>query len=93
MLHEQLQVGCDILFELANALGAEGVGDGLSFTRVFGAVTGIEEASLNGDEGVIVVAVESNLWSAVADQQRGTREDDQPCEEERQWRLDALGTS
>ena len=75
MLHQHLQVVCDILFELANALGAEGVGDSLAFTRVFGAVTGVEEASLNGDEGVIVVAVESNLWSAVADQQRGTRGD------------------
>ena len=76
MLHQHLQVVCDVAFELANALGAEGVGDSLSFTGVFGAVTGVEEASLNGDEGVVVVAVESNLWSAVADQQRGTREDD-----------------
>ena len=93
MLHKQLEVVCDILFELANALGAEGVGDSLSFTRVFGAVTGVEEASLNGDEGVIVVAVESNLWSAVADQQRGTREDDDSCEEETQWRLNVYVTS
>ena len=77
MLHQHLQVVCDVLFELANTFGAEGVGNSLSFARVFGAVTGVEEASLNGDEGVIVVAVESNLWSAVADQQRGTREDDQ----------------
>lgn len=87
MLHQHLQVVCDVLFKLANALGAEGVGDRLSFARVFGAVTGVEEASLNGNEGVIVVAVESNLWSAVADQQRGTREGDHRYREGRQWRL------
>ena len=87
MLHQHLQVVCDVLFELANALGAEGVGDSLSFPRVFGAVTRVEEASLNGDEGVIVVAVESNIWSAVADQQRGTREDNHSRGERRQWRL------
>ena len=84
MLHQHLQVFCDVLFKLANALGAEGMGDSLSFPRVFGAVTGVEEASLNGDEGVIVVAVESNLWSAVADQQRGTREVDHGYSEEKQ---------
>ena len=87
MLHQHLQVVCDVLFELADALGAEGVGDSLSFTRVFGSVTGVEEASLNGDEGVIVVAVESNLWSAVADQQRRTRADNHSRGGGRQWRL------
>ena len=87
MLHQHLQVVCDILFELADALGAEGVGDSLPFTRVFGAVTRVEETSLDGDEGVIVIAEESNLWSAVANQPRGTREDDDSYEKERQWRL------
>lgn len=57
MSHQHLQIARDILLELANALGAEGVGDSLSFTGVFRAVTCVEEASLNGDEGVIVVAM------------------------------------
>ena len=61
MLYQLLQIACHILFELADTLGAEGVGDGLSFAGVFGSVTGVEDASLNGDEGVIVVAVKMCL--------------------------------
>ena len=41
------------------------MGDSLSFTGVFRAVTCVEEASLNGDEGVIVVAIVTclgQLW-------------------------------
>lgn len=37
------------------------MGDGLSFPGVFGAVAGIEETSLNRDEGIVVVAVETGL--------------------------------
>ena len=52
---------CHVLFELADALGAEGVGDCLSFAGMLRTVTGIEEASLNGDEGVVVVAANPRL--------------------------------
>ena len=59
LFHQLPQVGCHILLELADALGAEGVGDSFSFARVFGAVARVEQASLNGDEGIIVVAVKT----------------------------------
>ena len=61
MLDQLLQVACHILLELTDALRAEGMGDSLSFTRVFGAVTRGEDASLNGDKGVVIVAVKACL--------------------------------
>lgn len=46
----------DVLFELADRLGAECVGDDLSLTGVFLSVSDVEEASADGDEGVVVLA-------------------------------------
>jgi hypothetical protein len=34
------------------------VGDGFAFAGVFGTVTGVEEAAADGDEGVVVFAIE-----------------------------------
>ena len=46
----------DIRLELGDALRAKGVRDRLTLTSVLGAITGVEEASLDGDEGVVVLA-------------------------------------
>jgi hypothetical protein len=51
-----------VLFELADALGAEGVGDGLALAGVLCAVSSVEQTTLDGDEGIVVVTVE--CWLA-----------------------------
>lgn len=51
----------DILFELANGLGAEGVRDGLALTSVFDTVAGIEETTTDGDKGIIKVTREEYI--------------------------------
>ena len=56
-----LEVVVDVLFELADVLGAKGVGDGFAFASMLGAVAGVEEAALDGDEAVVVVSVEFSL--------------------------------
>lgn len=61
MFYQLLQVACHILLELADALRAEGVGDRLPLSGVLSAVTRVEETSLDGDEGIIVVAVKTGL--------------------------------
>lgn len=52
---EQLEIAVDVLLELADGFGAEGVGDDLALASMFGSVTGVEETSSDRDEGVIVV--------------------------------------
>jgi len=44
----------DVLLELAYALGAEGVGYCFAFAGMLCSVTGVEETSANGDEGIVV---------------------------------------
>lgn len=44
-----------VLLELADGLGAECVRDSLALSSVFGAVTGVEETSLDRDEGIVVL--------------------------------------
>jgi hypothetical protein len=46
----------DVLLELADGFGAEGVGDDFAFAGMFGAVARVEEAALDGHEGVVVFA-------------------------------------
>lgn len=57
----------DVLFELANALSTEGVRNGLAFSGVFGAVARVEEATLDGNKGIVVVA-RTVLAAAFADE-------------------------
>lgn len=45
-----------VLLKLRDRLGAKGVGDGFSFASMFGTITGIEETTLDGDKGIIVLA-------------------------------------
>ena len=71
MFYQLLQVACHILLELADALRAEGVGDSLPFTTVFGAISRVEETSLDGDEGIIVVAVKTSLCQLLLMKSRG----------------------
>jgi hypothetical protein len=54
--HEHIEVGVDVLLELADGFGAEGVGDDFAFAGMFGAVARVEEAALDGHEGVVVFA-------------------------------------
>ena len=63
---------------MTDAFRAESVGDSLSLAGVFCAVTGVEEASLNGDEGVVVIARRSSP-SAVAYEYAGIRGKDSEC--------------
>ena len=51
-----VEVVVDILLELADVLRAEGVRDGLALSRVLLAIAGVEEATLDGDEGIVVIA-------------------------------------
>ena len=46
-----------VLLELADGLGAEGVGHGLALAGVLRAVASVEEAAPDGDEGVVVLAI------------------------------------
>jgi hypothetical protein len=58
---QQLKVVVDKRLELQNVLVREDVGDGLSLAGVFGTVTGVKEAALDGYEGIII-------FSATTDQ-------------------------
>ena len=53
----------DVLLELADGLGGEGVRDGLAFAGVLGSIAGVEEAAADGDEGVVVFTVEQSRLS------------------------------
>jgi hypothetical protein len=44
----------DVLLELADGFGREGVRHDFAFARVFGAVAGVEESAPDRDEGVVV---------------------------------------
>ena len=46
----------DVLLELADGLGGEGMGHCLAFASVFGSVTCVEETAFDGDKGVVVFA-------------------------------------
>ena len=70
LLDQLLQIVRHVLLELADALYAKGMRDGLSLASVFGTITGIEEAALDGDEGIVVIAKKPELWSACGDQIR-----------------------
>ena len=52
-----LQVVMHVLFELAYRLGAEGVGNRLAFPCVLRSISGVEETTVDGDEGVIVITI------------------------------------
>ena len=54
LLDQLFEIVLHVGFELCDALDAECVGDGLAFAGVLGAITGIEEAALDGDEGVVI---------------------------------------
>lgn len=47
LLDELLEVVVHVLLKLADGLGAEGVGDGLALSTVFGTVTCVEEPALD----------------------------------------------
>ena len=55
LLDEHLDVAMDVLLELANRLGAEGVRDNLALARVLGTVARVEETAADRDESIIEV--------------------------------------
>lgn len=55
LLDEQFNIVVDVLLELADRLGREGVGDGLALAGVLLTVAGVEETTADGDEGVVEV--------------------------------------
>lgn len=57
LLDQLFQVGGDVLLKLGDRLGAEGMGDGLAFARMFRSISGAEQVAGDGDEGFVVVAV------------------------------------
>jgi hypothetical protein len=57
LLLELLKVVVDILFKLADGFSREGMRDSFAFPRMFSAVTRIEKAAADRDEGVVVLAV------------------------------------
>lgn len=62
LLDELLNVAVDILLELANGLGTESVGDGLALAGVLGTVTGVEQATADGDKGIVEVPGILSVW-------------------------------
>lgn len=61
LLNEFRQVVVHVGFELGYVFRGEGVGYCLSLTSVFCSIAGVEETSLDGDEGIVVVAVQRGL--------------------------------
>lgn len=61
------QVAADVLLELADAAGAEGVRDHLALARVLVPVPRVEEAALDGDEGVVVLRFQEAVAVPVDD--------------------------
>lgn len=53
MFEEEGNVFGDVRFEAADGLLGEGVGDDFTFSGVVGAGTGVEEATMDGDEGIV----------------------------------------
>ena len=51
------EIGGDIRFELGYAPRAEGMGDCFPFSSMFFAISSVEEATVDGDESVIVLAI------------------------------------
>lgn len=49
----------DILLELADRLGRESVRDRLALAGVLGAVTSVEEATADGNEGIVEITAQS----------------------------------
>lgn len=54
---EKFQVAVDVLLELADGFGAEGVRNHFAFASMLGSVTRVEETSSDRDKGIIVLAV------------------------------------
>ena len=50
---EELEVGVDVLFELTDIFGGEGMTDDFAFAGVFGPVARVEEAASDRDECVV----------------------------------------
>ena len=55
-VHEHVEVGVDVLLELANGFGGEGVRHDLALPGVLGAVACVEETAVDADEGIVVFA-------------------------------------
>lgn len=66
LLDEELEVLVHVYFELSNALRGERVRDSLALSGVFSSVSCVEEAALDGDEGVVEVTAKLLIRSHVS---------------------------
>jgi len=57
LLHEKVQVLVHVGFEQRDVLRGECVGDRLALSGMLSSVPCVEETSLDGDEGIVEVAV------------------------------------
>ena len=57
LLDEYLSIDVDILLELADGLGAEGMRDRLALAGVFFTVPGVEQTTTDRDEGIVEVTM------------------------------------
>ena len=53
MFEEEGDVFRDVRFEATDCLLGKGVGDDFTFSGVVGAGTGVEEAAVDGDKGIV----------------------------------------
>ena len=60
----------DVRFELEHILEGENVRDDLALSRVVGPVAGVEEASVDGHERVVEVALQTSVSVGVDDLER-----------------------
>lgn len=65
LLDELFQVADDVLLELGDGLGAEGVGDDLAFAGVLCSIAGAEQVASDGYKCFIEVAVEGRDRSVI----------------------------
>lgn len=60
LFDQLLQIVCYVLLELADAFGAESVRDSLPLSCVLSSISGVEETSLDRDEGIVIVTVKDS---------------------------------
>lgn len=59
-----LEIVGNVLLELGDGFGAEGMGEGLAFASVFCSIAGAEEVGVDGEKGIIVVTRREDNRSA-----------------------------
>ena len=82
LIEQVLKIGGNAWFELGYALCAKGMGNGFPLSSMFFAISGVEETTVNGDEGVVVFTI---IFREEYDMDGGQRV---WARTRRRWRLD-----